>query len=208
MKSTRKFLSVALIVSVLAGLGAALFMPAGTVAAASDARRGTPGGWGGNGSAGSSSAGSSSAGSSTAGSGAAFTGTALTPLSDAEAQALQVAILEEYGAFNLYTAVNAQFGSAIPFSYIVRSEQQHINALLRQAQKYGLAVPENPGLANPPVFATLAEACQAGVDAEIADAALYDELKLVTTHADLLQVYDRLQKASLESHLPAFQLCD
>jgi len=198
MKFTRKFLSVALILAVLAGLGAALFMPAGTVAAASDARRGTPGGWGGNG----------SAGSSTAGSGAAFTGTALTPLSDAEAQALQDAILEEYGAFNLYTAVNAQFGSAIPFSYIVRSEQQHINALLRQAQKYGLAVPENPGLANPPVFATLAEACQAGVDAEIADAALYDELKLVTTHADLLQVYNRLQKASLESHLPAFQLCD
>lgn len=198
MKFTRKFLSVALIVAVLAGLGAALFMPAGTVAAASDARRGTPGGWGGNG----------SAGSSTAGSGAAFTGTALTPLSDAEAQALQKAILEEYGAFNLYTAVNAQFGSTIPFSYIVRSEQQHINALVRQAQKYGLAVPENPGLANPPVFATLAEACQAGVDAEIADAALYDELKLVTTHADLLQVYDRLQKASLDSHLPAFQLCD
>lgn len=198
MKFTRKFLSVALIVAVLAGLGAALFMPAGTVAAASDARRGTPGGWGGNGSAGSSSAGS----------GGAFTGTALTPLSDAEAQALQYAILEEYGAFNLYTAVNAQFGSTIPFSYIARGEQQHINALVRQAQKYGLAVPENPGLANPPVFATLAEACQAGVDAEIADAALYDELKLVTTHADLLQVYDRLQKASLESHLSAFQLCD
>lgn len=193
MKSTRKFLSVALIVAVLAGLGVALFMPAGTVAAASDARRGTPGGWG---------------GSSSAGSGAAFAGTALTPLSDAEAQALQDAILEEYGAFNLYTAVNAQFGSTIPFSYIVRSEQQHINALVRQAQKYGVAVPENPGLANPPVFATLAEACQAGVDAEIADAALYDELKLVTTHADLLQVYERLQKASLESHLPAFQLCD
>ncbi len=193
MKSTRKFLSVALIFAVLAGLGAALFMPAGTVAAASDARRGTPGGWG---------------GSSSAGSGAAFAGAALTPLSDAEAQALQNAILEEYGAFNLYTAVNTQFGSTIPFSYIARSEQQHTNALVRQAQKYGIAVPENPGLANPPVFASLAEACQAGVDAEIADAALYDALKLVTTHADLLQVYDRLQKASLESHLPAFQICD
>ena len=192
MKFTRKFLSVALIVAVLAGLGAALFMPAGTVAAASDARRGTPGGWG---------------GSSSAGTGFA-TGAALTPLSDAEAEALQYAILEEYGAFNLYTAVNAQFGSTIPFSYIVRSEQQHINALVRQAQKYGIEVPENPGLTTPPVFASLTEACQAGVDAEIADAALYDELKLVTTHADLLQVYDRLQKASLESHLPAFQLCD
>jgi len=44
MKFTRKFLSVALIVAVLAGLGAALFMPAATVAAESDARRGTPDG--------------------------------------------------------------------------------------------------------------------------------------------------------------------
>ncbi|NMB67137.1 MAG: hypothetical protein GYA20_00050 [Chloroflexi bacterium] len=192
MKFTRKLLSVVLSFAVLAGLGAAIFLPAGSVAAASDARRGTPGGWG---------------GSSSAGNGSA-TGAALTPLSDAEAEALQYAILEEYGAFNLYTAVNAQFGSTIPFSYIVRSEQQHINALVRQAQKYGVEVPENPGLTNPPVFASLTEACQAGVDAEIADAALYDELKLVTTHADLLQVYDRLQKASLESHLPAFQLCD
>lgn len=46
------------------------------------------------------------------------------------------------------------------------------------------------------------------MDAEIADAALYDELKLVTTHADLLRVYDRLQSASLNSHLPAFEACN
>lgn len=190
MQKTRKFLSVIIAVAMLAGLSAALFAPTGTVAAAAELRHGTPGGWGGNGAAG------------------ANAGAALVPLSDAEAQALQKAILEEYGAYNLYATVNVQFGNTIPFSYIVRAEQQHINALVRQAEKYGLIVPENPGLATPPTFASLAEACQAGVDAEIADAALYDELKLVTTNADLLQVYDRLQNASLTSHLPAFQLCD
>lgn len=190
MQKTLKFLSVILAVAVLAGLSAALFAPSGTVAAAAEPRRGSPGGRGGNGAAG------------------ANAGAVLGLLNDVEAQALQEAILEEYGAYNLYTAVNVQFGSPIPFSYIVRSEQQHINALLRQAEKYGVTVPENPGLTNPPALATLAEACQAGVNAEIADAALYDELKLVTTHTDLLQVYDRLQNASLTSHLPAFQLCD
>ncbi len=132
---------------------------------------------------------------------------ALTPLSDAEKAALQEAILEEYGAFNLYQAVIEQFGNELPFSLILRAEQQHITALVRQAEKYGVAVPENVPAVTP-AFVTLADACQAGVDAEIADAALYDELKLVTTHADLLRVYDRLQSASLNSHLPAFEACN
>lgn len=43
---------------------------------------------------------------------------------------------------------------------------------------------------------------------EIADTALYDILKPVTTHTYVLQVYNDLQTASLNSHLPAFQICD
>ena len=133
------------------------------------------------------------------------TGLALTPLSDAEKVALQDAILEEYGALNLYNAVIDQFGSVYPFSTIARAEQTHVNALVKQAVKYGVEVPVNPGLTVDVNFATLADACAAGVTAEIADAALYDELKLVTTHTDLLRVYDRLQSASLNQHLPAFE---
>ncbi|RPJ45067.1 MAG: DUF2202 domain-containing protein [Chloroflexi bacterium] len=121
---------------------------------------------------------------------------------------MQEAILEEYGAYNLYQSVITQLGNVYPFSQIVRSEQQHINVLLRQAEKYGVAVPLNPGLATQPTFTTLAQACQAGVTAEIADAQLYDTLKPVTTHTDLLQVYSNLQSASLNNHLPAFQTCD
>lgn len=135
-------------------------------------------------------------------------GMGLTSLSAAEAEGLQDAILEEYGALNLYKSVVAQFGDVYPFSQIAASEQQHADALIRQAEKYGVSVPANPGLAQAPTFNTLADACKMGVDAEIADAALYDTLKAVTTHADLLQVYNRLQAASLENHLPAFQTCD
>lgn len=145
---------------------------------------------------------------SSAGQAAAGVGYALSPLSSEESAALQQAILEEYGAYNLYQNAIAQLGNVAPFSQIVRSEQQHINALVRQAQKYGVAVPANPGLSAAPALGTLAAACQAGVSAEIADAQLYDTLKLVTTHSDLLQVYIRLQSASLNSHLPAFQSCD
>lgn len=132
----------------------------------------------------------------------------LAPLSAEEAQGLQLAILEEYGAYNLYSAIIAQFGNVVPFSQIALSEQQHSNSLIRQAEKYGVAVPANPGLSQPLAFTSLAEACAAGAAAEIADAALYDRLKAATTREDLLRVYDRLQSASLNQHLPEFELCD
>jgi hypothetical protein len=136
------------------------------------------------------------------------TSTALTPLSAAEEQALQDAILEEYGALNLYQAVIDQFGNVYPFSQIVRAEQQHVNALVRQATKYGVEAPANPDLSSPVSFTTTAEACQAGVEAEKADAALYDDLKAVTTHSDLTSVYTRLQNISLNTHLPVFEACN
>ena len=157
---------------------------------------------GGNGNAGGLNGGGIGIGSSTAG-----TGLALTPLSADEADALTRAILEEYSALNLYQSVINQFGSVYPFSTIAIAEQQHVNALIRQADKYGVAVLANPGIDASISFNTIGEACAAGVDAEIADAALYDDLKTVTTHSDLLRVYDALQNASLNSHLPAFEAC-
>lgn len=177
--------SLITVIAILA-VGVFFLSQAGVVSAASDARGG-PG---------------------SRGAGQAGAGLALTPLSVEEEEALKEAILEEYGALNLYQSVIEQFGSVYPFSQIARSEQQHANALIRQAEKYGVQVPANPGLSETPVFETLADACQAGVDAEIADAALYDTLKPVTVHADLLRVYEYLQSASLNNHLLAFQTCD
>jgi hypothetical protein len=134
-------------------------------------------------------------------------GYSIAPLSEAEKEALNRAILEEYGALNLYQKVISDLGNVAPFSYIVRAEQQHVNALTNQASKYGLPVPPNPGLANAPSFTSLKEACAAGAAAEIADAALYDQLKPTVTHSDILRVFSNLQNASLYNHLPAFQSC-
>ncbi len=134
-------------------------------------------------------------------------GTAQAPLSAAEKDALVRAIQEEYRARDLYRSVLDTLGNVAPFNTIVKSEQQHIAALERQASKYGVAVPtpEAPDFAQ---FHNLAEACQAGVDAEIADAELYDDLLAVTTHSDLIRVYTNLQRASLKAHLPAFEACN
>ena len=134
--------------------------------------------------------------------------TPVAPLDAAEVAALTEAINEEYGALNTYQAVLSQFGSVTPFSRIVRAEQQHVNALARLFTKYGLSVPANPGLVPAPTFASLTAACQTGVDAEIADAKLYDTLKPSVDNADVLQVFANLQAASLNSHLPAFDACN
>lgn len=110
------------------------------------------------------------------------------------------------GAQALYQSVLYTFGDVAPFNLIVLAEAQHLSALQLQADKYAVSLPAyTPAPA--PTFATLAEACQAGVDAEIADAALYDELMAITTHSDLLRVYSNLKSASLNQHLPAFEAC-
>ncbi|NMB55516.1 MAG: hypothetical protein GYA15_12510 [Leptolinea sp.] len=136
------------------------------------------------------------------------TGNQLTALSAEEMDSLNRAILEEYGALNLYKGVIAQFGEVVPFAEIAQSEQQHVDALIRQADKYGVNVPANPGLTAPLSFTSLTGACEAGAAAEIADAALYDELRPDVTHSDILRVFDNLQNASLNNHLPAFQACE
>lgn len=132
---------------------------------------------------------------------------AYSPLSDAEKEALNQAINEEYGALNLYNSVISKFGNVAPFSQIVKAEQQHINALTRQAGKYGVTLPENSGSTTSATFSTLQEACQAGIAAEKADALLYDKLMKVTDHSDINRVYSNLQSASLYKHLPAFETC-
>lgn len=200
LKNSKIILSGLIVLAVVA-LSAAVFVPNSIVSAQELDYRGVPGGRGGNGQG----SGVPGQGNGTPGQGAGY---ALTPLSDAEQDALQKAILEEYGALNLYNSVIEQFGEVTPFQEIARSEQQHANTLIRQAEKYGVEVPANPGLADAPTFATLADACQAGVDAEKADAALYDELIPVTTHTDLLRVYQNLQSASLNNHLVEFETCN
>ena len=134
--------------------------------------------------------------------------TVVTALSEQEAADLAEAIQEEYTAMNTYQAVLSELGDVLPFSRIVRAEQQHVNALIRVAQRFGVDVPENAGEVADIEWTTLEEACQMGVTFEQMDADLYDELMLNTTNSALIRVYSNLQRASLEKHLPAFETCN
>lgn len=180
--------------------------PVSPVSAAAVERFGQPGGRGGQG-APQTGSGSAETWQGRGGFGQTGTGYALTPLTVAEKDALVKAVNEEYGALTLYNSIISQFGSVYPFNMVARAEQQHINALLRQIEKYGVTAPTQPAPSAASTYASLADACAAGAAAEIADAALYDTLKPVTQRADLLQVFNNLQSASLNSHLPAFEAC-
>ncbi len=130
------------------------------------------------------------------------------PLSQTEANFLQEAILEEYGAYNLYRYIFENYYDSAPFKNIMQAELKHIDALVRQAEKYDISIPENPGLESEPVFENLEDACQVGVDAELADADLYDELLPSMEHSDIIRVFNNLKNASLNNHLPAFEKCN
>ncbi|MFP4610708.1 MAG: ferritin-like domain-containing protein [Thiohalophilus sp.] len=121
---------------------------------------------------------------------------------------LTEAIEDEYKARATYRRVLETFGEVRPFSNIVEAEQRHIDALLVLFEKYGLPVPDDtwPERVEPP--GTLLAACQAGVAAEIENAAMYDRLLAASgDYPDVQTVLKNLQRASQENHLPAFQRC-
>ena len=128
-------------------------------------------------------------------------------LSQSEADALLMALEDEYKAWAVYDQVIDDFGAVRPFTSIQKAEESHIAALVTLFERYGLEVPENEWSGTVPAFDTLADACAAGVQAEIDNAALYDELFSMVDNADIIQVFTSLQRASETKHLPAFERC-
>ncbi len=123
-------------------------------------------------------------------------------------KALSTAINDEYKAEATYQKIVDTFGEIRPFIMIKRAESQHINSLKAIYEKYGISIPENNLASSVPTFTSIAEACQAGVDAEIANVAIYDNLfDTVKDYDDITNVFTVLRDASQNNHLPAFQKC-
>jgi hypothetical protein len=129
------------------------------------------------------------------------------PLTYEEIEGLLLALNDEYHAWAVYDQVISDFGEVQPFVNIRQAEAQHIEALLPLFQAYNVPVPENPWIGNAPSFESVQDACAVGVEAEILNAALYDELYASTERQDIIIVYEALQRASNENHLPAFERC-
>jgi hypothetical protein len=121
--------------------------------------------------------------------------------------AMQDGIADEQHAYAVYTAVLAQLGNVRPFTNIQRSEAQHIAAWEFLFDRYGIAVPAAPEV-EVPEFASLADACQAAADAEVANRNLYEGmLAALADYPDMTQVASQLRDVSDQHHLPAFERC-
>jgi rubrerythrin len=123
------------------------------------------------------------------------------------ARVLQEAIIDEYTAIASYEAVIKAFGPVRPFVNIVEAERTHVNALLPLLERYGIPVPEDTWSTQLRTPASLLEACKIAVDAEKANVAMYDKLLSATQAPDVRAVLLRLQEASRDRHLPAFERC-
>ena len=131
-------------------------------------------------------------------------------LSESIKNALDEAINDEYKALSTYEAVIYKFGNTRPFSMIKGAEEQHIASLKAIYDKYGLTAPKNTSSGKITSPATLKEACQAGVEAEIANVSLYRDklLSVVKDYEDITAVFINLMNASQEKHLVAFEKCN
>jgi hypothetical protein len=134
-------------------------------------------------------------------------GGGLNPLTASEVEALYLVLNDEYYALAVYQSVIATFGEVDPFIEIAISEQRHIDALIKQFNKYDLDIPDNPWTGNVAAYDSIEQACQAGVEAEIANAELYNQLFRVTNNFNLSRVFTHLSNASLNNQLPQLEAC-
>lgn len=131
---------------------------------------------------------------------------------DAE-QAVLTALDDEYKAYSFYEAVMEKFGEVRPFSNIIRAEERHAEALIAILEGRGRPVPANPYASGstplPAIPDSLQATCAAGVEAEIENAALYDDdlLPRVASYPEIHAVMVNLRDASQYRHLPAFERC-
>jgi hypothetical protein len=123
------------------------------------------------------------------------------------AEILNEALMDEYNARNTYQKIINTFGPVRPFINIVEAEQTHIELLLPFYEKYTVPLPPEPDPNRVTVPDSLLTACELGVEEELANVAMYDRLIAATDLPDVVEVLQRLQAASRDHHLPAFQRC-
>jgi rubrerythrin len=128
--------------------------------------------------------------------------------SSGDAAALRAALDDEYKAEATYAAVIAAFGEVRPFINIIEAERRHAASVRAEMDRLGLPYETaNPYLGKLAAPTSVLDACKAGVEAEIENIALYDRLLPKIEDPQVRDTLTRLQWASRERHLPAFQRC-
>ncbi|MCF7932546.1 MAG: hypothetical protein K9K93_05180 [Acholeplasmataceae bacterium] len=115
---------------------------------------------------------------------------------------LIVALTDEILAKATYESIIETFGEIRPFTKIVLAEQTHIDLLLPLFETYGIDLPDVDVTANP-VYDSVSEALAVGVEAEIANIAIYEAFLAQDLPDDVRTAFELLMNAS-NNHLKAF----
>jgi len=127
---------------------------------------------------------------------------------EAYLEAMEETIQDEYRAELIYLGVTEDFGSVFPFSNIINAEVRHSEAIGVLYSNRRLSIPVSQWIPSDiPSFSSVTEACQAGVEAEIDNAAIYEKYFGMELPEDVRRVFENNQAASLDRHLPAFEFC-
>ncbi|NLI92029.1 MAG: DUF2202 domain-containing protein [Peptococcaceae bacterium] len=117
---------------------------------------------------------------------------------------LEYAIEDEYLAHAEYEYIIQTYGNQKPFSNIILAEEKHIGMLTPLFTKYQAVLPQNQAKSLVPHPQSLKEALEAGVQAEIANIAMYENFLKLQLPDEIRVVFTQLKEAS-QSHLAAFK---
>lgn len=112
----------------------------------------------------------------------------------------------EYAAAASYAAVLDKYGQVEPYATIYQAELKHVDALIKQLDRAGIVAPANPYMGKIEAPADLTTAAQAWAEGEILNVEMYDVLIAQSSDTNLTKVLNNLRSASLDSHLPLFEL--
>lgn len=127
---------------------------------------------------------------------------------DANTKAMVLeALMDEYKSRAFYRLVLNTFGEIRPFSNIVNAEETHARALELLCGHFGIPLPKDDWEKRLEPPSSILEACQAGVQGEHDNIAMYDRFLRQTKVPEVLTLFQRLQTASRQHHLPAFERC-
>lgn len=119
-------------------------------------------------------------------------------------QMLAFAVQDEFIARLEYEQIIATFGVQAPYTNILSSEESHLDLLRGIYAAQGREFPADTAAEHLVMPATLLEAAQGGVQAEIDNIAMYDRFLTFELPADVAAVFTQLRDGSV-NHLNAFQ---
>ncbi len=117
---------------------------------------------------------------------------------------LQVTLADEYKARAEYVALVDVYGEVSPLVELIQAETKHVDALTRLFEMYGLDVPADNGAEFAVVPASLEEAYQIGIEAEVYNISLYENYLTTDLPTNVETVFTHLMSAS-ENHLATFE---